>query len=220
MTPRVLAGQAFEHCEMCDGIWIKRAVVLEFSQRQVEEHPWLGSPASPVERDRQRRLHCPDCRLPLRVFDFRGGATCVDQCERCDRLFFDAGELPAVLKELQRGTVFGDDARRALVDHHLERAVATEATDYLWLAALVVGACGLLLDAADVLGDWGLDSLGLRVILAGLMGVGLFSLWWRREARRRARHARHLEEAQRLASRKAQRGLRTEGVGRSSDDVK
>lgn len=202
MRSRCLAGQDFEQCQDCGGVWIERTGVLAMRGQRLYDQEPLACPHSPIVRG-MGALACPVCGDRMRRFSYRGGAVTADQCTACDRLFFDAGELSTVLREWDEGFELTDSAREALVQHHARQAVANDGIDWLSLALLVVFSGLSLLRLVVLLLDWGIESAWVNGALAICVSVGVVVYWarWQRHRNQAARY--HVSQMNKVAGVKA-----------------
>lgn len=187
MQARRLAGQTFSQCESCAGIWIPRGTILRLRGHGLESHPLLRHD-QPSKRDRSERLACPRCGKVMHVYDYRGSKVTVDQCQPCDHVFLDAGELAAILRDWEKGLVLDENSRGALLELHVGKAAATEGTEHVSLIVFSVIAVLVAVRIALVSTD-GVIGFAVAVALALLSAI----IAWRVvQARRRAAHALHL----------------------------
>ena len=83
-------GALVDYCPGCDGIWLDRGEVFQFSddpqrlQRGLDEADYSGES---LERS------CPRCRVAMTGITFLEDDLWLDYCPDCSGLWFDAGEL-------------------------------------------------------------------------------------------------------------------------------
>ena len=155
-----LGGQSIERCGICGAAWIGRETILALRGQGLADHPLLKSVegASGTERARFDQLDCPSCGAKMRVYDYRGGAVTVDQCVACDHIFLDAGELAGILKEWDEGFELSDEAKQALMVHHLELGAATEGPGWTLLVAILGAILWFALRLFGVSHEMGLNE--------------------------------------------------------------
>ena len=83
-----------------------------FAKQEIERRKqWAKEQSAKMataEKDRLKQLHhmkCPKCGMDLATIALQG--INVDQCASCGGVFFDAGELDALLAADKRGGVLG-----------------------------------------------------------------------------------------------------------------
>ncbi len=146
LAKRVVAGESLLACSLCEGLLVARAVVARLRERRLQmdlelpgagpDHPPAATPATGAERTGS--TPCPSCRRTMHRYAYGGGNTRVEICDACDHLFFDRGELRAVLEEARRGITMSEEAKGLL---HVHRVVATQGR--LWNAELGLSLVGL-----------------------------------------------------------------------------
>ncbi len=187
MQARRLAGQTFSQCDTCSGIWVQRDTILRLRGHGLETHPLLRHD-QPSKRDRSERLACPRCGKVMHVYDYRGSKVTVDQCQPCDHIFLDAGELAVILRDWETGFTLSENSRTAMVDLHVKKAAATEGTEHVSLIVLSVLSVWLTMRfVLDVTRTPIWLILGVVVPL-----LGSVVLWRVVQAERRRSHAFHL----------------------------
>ena len=186
MQARRLAGQTFSQCESCSGIWIPRGTILRLRGHGLETHPLLRHEPSP--RDRSQRLACPQCGQAMHVYDYRGSKVTVDQCQPCDHIFLDAGELAVILRDWETGFTLSENSRTAMVDLHVKKAAATEGTEYVSLIVLSLTSVWVALQAVLEV-----SRTPIWLILAVVVPLLVSVIVWRIiQAQRRRSHAFHV----------------------------
>jgi Zn-finger nucleic acid-binding protein len=124
----------------------------------------------------------------MHVYDYRGSKVTVDQCQPCDHIFLDAGELAVILRDWETGFTLSDNSRTAMIDLHVKKAAATEGTEYVSLIALSITSVWLALQAVLEVSRtpiW----FTLAVIVPLLVSV---VVWRIIQAQRRRSHAFHV----------------------------
>ena len=83
-------GPLVDVCHGCDGIWLDRGEIFEFSddrerlQRALDEADYSGEP---------KERACPRCQVRMTGITFLTDDLWLDYCPECGGLWFDAGEL-------------------------------------------------------------------------------------------------------------------------------
>ena len=99
LANRVLKGAAFQYCGEGKGVWMDRKALTSLHKQF--HHRASALPVTlkrPVEAPRIKSRNCPQCEDAIfRGFDFLGVA--LDRCQKCNGLWFDAGEVDAALKK-------------------------------------------------------------------------------------------------------------------------
>ena len=101
MQKRTVRGVLVDHCAPCNGIWLDGGELdaLETGRRRPPEALSADERLETLE-ERSRDVAvfglCPRCQRQLVATALRGVE--VDQCSACGGIYFDQGELPAVLR--------------------------------------------------------------------------------------------------------------------------
>ena len=101
MDKRPERGVLLDHCPACNAIWLDggELAALEAGHRS-SESAIAAQREAELERDAERSVTaiglCPRCQRQLHPAAIRGVE--VDRCENCAGVFFDHGELPAILR--------------------------------------------------------------------------------------------------------------------------
>lgn len=85
-------GVETDYCPTCSGVWLDRGELGLILQQSLDFEPAHAR----VERPGARR--CPHCTRRMRVTRMPGSALEVDRCPRDHGIWFDAGELRAVIE--------------------------------------------------------------------------------------------------------------------------
>jgi Zn-finger nucleic acid-binding protein len=84
-----------EYCERCRGVMTSRGTFGHVinSRRAFAADP-AAAPAPLDQRELQRRIVCPSCRIEMNVHPYFGpGNIVIDTCDRCNVIWLDFGEL-------------------------------------------------------------------------------------------------------------------------------
>jgi len=87
-----------DYCVHCRGVWLDGGELEMISRRAAGE-----AAVGLVPGGKRGRRRCPRCRKRMRVTHFEGSTVEVDACPRGDGVWFDRGELEAVLRESGAG---------------------------------------------------------------------------------------------------------------------
>ena len=88
------AGIPFRSCKRCHGILIAmKSFVTLIEQARAEQHG-AEMPVADDESDLDRKLACPSCHRAMEThFYYGGGHVVMEDCERCELNWLDAGAL-------------------------------------------------------------------------------------------------------------------------------
>ena len=92
-----------DYCPRCRGVWFDAGELeLLLTSEKLEGSGFgmshvLGLPEVTVARHRRK---CPICRRDMKEVAIGQPAINIDACRRCDGLWFDGGEMPALLKRM------------------------------------------------------------------------------------------------------------------------
>ena len=108
MQKRPVRGVLLDHCTPCDGIWLDEGELEALLTRRARTRAELqAQEQTETSHERSRAVSvqelCPRCQGRLSVTYIR--TVPVDQCSRCRGMYFDHGELPAILRALRRGSL-------------------------------------------------------------------------------------------------------------------
>jgi Zn-finger nucleic acid-binding protein len=174
LVPRAFAAETLLACSECRGVVARREAVARLRAQRPEDHGWLAearpAPSPPPSTVRT----CPTCRGKMTGFAYGGGNNRVEACEKCEQLFFDRGELGAVLGEARRGIEMSEDARSALHVHRVTTTHERISSAELGLSLLGLGAVYVVFRATARLG---LSAAGITVVAAITV---IAALWYRR----------------------------------------
>ncbi len=126
------------------------------------------------------KIHdCPQCRKPMLSYMFGGGHTRAESCDACALVFFERGELAAVLEEARSGIKLDEPTRTRLHGHQV-----------LWTWDRFARADSAVIVAA-LIGLVAFVQMTRRgrtdVFLAAAIGLLLFAVYrWRAERARAA----------------------------------
>ena len=97
MAALELGGVEIDHCFACGGAWLDAGELELLLSGAAEKDRVLGSlGAEPASREKKR--NCPICSAKMgKVACGPDARVCVDKCARGHGLWFDRGELEAVL---------------------------------------------------------------------------------------------------------------------------
>jgi Zn-finger nucleic acid-binding protein len=124
----------------------------------------------------------------MHVYDYRGSKVTVDQCQPCDHIFLDAGELALILRDWETGFTLSENSRTAMVDLHVKKAAATEGTEYVSLIVLSLTSVWVALQAVLEV-----SRTPIWLILAVIVPLLVSVVVWRIiQAQRRRSHAFHV----------------------------
>jgi Zn-finger nucleic acid-binding protein len=87
-----------EHCERCRGVLMARQTFGQAVTLRRARATGPGVPPLPLDqRELQRQLYCPSCRMRMDVHPYYGpGNIVIDSCTRCDLIWLDHGELKLI----------------------------------------------------------------------------------------------------------------------------
>jgi Zn-finger nucleic acid-binding protein len=100
-----IAGYEVSYCEGCRGVLTTNADFPHIvRQRRAESAP--VEVQSPLDREElNRQIDCPACGRRMETHPYHGGGNAViDTCASCGLIWFDAGELAAIVEAPQRAT--------------------------------------------------------------------------------------------------------------------
>lgn len=131
-------GIALESCSRCNGEWLDHDEIGKITKlREVRFDPQVrravaeaaSFPGIPVE-ERERRVVCPKCYVPMNPVNYGGGSgIVVDRCPECKGFWLDDKELEGVQMVVEGW----DDALPEDLAEHSARlhdvSVATESLD-------------------------------------------------------------------------------------------
>lgn len=98
-----VADVAFRHCKACEGTLVARGAVRALREVDKGLHPALHERQVDEAGDEPKIHDCPQCRKPMLSYMFGGGHTRAESCDACALVFFERGELAAVLEEARSG---------------------------------------------------------------------------------------------------------------------
>ncbi|HUS40176.1 MAG: zf-TFIIB domain-containing protein [Pirellulales bacterium] len=100
-------------CDTCSGYLVATNRVSAIERRREKNAEDLMQEAAPAKlKDNQEALRCPRCRgRMMKEFAKSPAEFHIDTCERCDVVWFDAGEL-ALIQLTFEATAAGQDAAR------------------------------------------------------------------------------------------------------------
>ena len=106
MQKRPVRGVLLDYCAPCNAIWLDKGELEALLSRRSRTRAELqAQEQAEVSRESSRAVSvlelCPRCQGRLSVTYIR--TVPVDQCSRCGGMYFDQGELPAILRALRRG---------------------------------------------------------------------------------------------------------------------
>lgn len=108
---------AVQFCRACKGLLLAHAdltQILEASWRAVpvaeaEQHTWTR----PENVAPDRELSCPVCRLRMEKYGYLGlAAVMIDRCDRCNRVWLGAEELPKMVQALAQSNYREEESRQ------------------------------------------------------------------------------------------------------------
>ncbi|PIX41968.1 MAG: hypothetical protein COZ56_10515 [Armatimonadetes bacterium CG_4_8_14_3_um_filter_58_9] len=111
MYPARRRGYILQACSRCEGIWLPHEILQEIMTERFDLMRNLDTNFQPHYHtpEEQKSLHrCPDCVFDLidEEFRFRGAAVSAQtevithRCPKCEGVWFDAGEIHAIWKEV------------------------------------------------------------------------------------------------------------------------
>ena len=114
-----VAGVAFQHCRACEGTLVARSAVRALRSVDAGLHPALHEPQTAPTGNEPKIHDCPKCGKPMLSYMFGGGHTRAESCDACALVFFERGELAAVLEEARSGIKLDETARTRLHGHQV-----------------------------------------------------------------------------------------------------
>jgi hypothetical protein len=108
-----------DYCTACRGVWFdagEMELLLtseEMAGAGLAVGEVLNLPEVPGERKPRK---CPICRREMKEVAIGQPAINIDACRRGDGLWFDGGEVQALLKQLAGRTAAGGGSQRRIID--------------------------------------------------------------------------------------------------------
>jgi Zn-finger nucleic acid-binding protein len=98
-----IAGYEVSYCEPCRGVLTTNADFPQIVRKRREECPPAESAAPLNPEELNRRIDCPACGQRMETHPYHGGGNAViDPCVSCHLIWFDAGELAAIVAAPRR----------------------------------------------------------------------------------------------------------------------
>lgn len=107
MSKKGLRGVLVDYCKICDAFWLDagelEALEKGMAKTKAELHQEVRNE---VMRERQQAVvvfgSCPKCQ-ESQIQERRMDGVTVDYCRKCQGLYFDHGELDAILRNREQG---------------------------------------------------------------------------------------------------------------------
>ncbi len=99
-----IAGYEVSYCEQCRGLLTTNADFPHIVRQRRAECPSADAVAPLNPEELTRQIDCPACGRRMETHPYHGGGNAViDTCAGCHLIWFDAGELAAIVEAPQRG---------------------------------------------------------------------------------------------------------------------
>ncbi len=94
-----IAGYAISYCDQCRGVLTTNGDFPHIVRQRRAECPPAAEPAPLDPEELERRIDCPGCGQRMQTHPYHGGGNAViDTCLDCCLIWFDAGELAAIVE--------------------------------------------------------------------------------------------------------------------------
>lgn len=135
-----VGGAELRACSACSAVVLQRAHVKLLRGVDRSLHPALTDRPTGEGNATSRGRACPTCGKTMLSHAFAGGNTRSESCDACEWVFFERGELAAVLDEARVGIAMDEKTRARL---HAHSAMSTwervNASQLAGVGAVVMG---------------------------------------------------------------------------------
>lgn len=109
----IYQGIEVDRCRKCQGIWFDCLEAEQLRELQGSESLDVGNSIAESQSDRiPQQINCPRCHLKMmQILDLDQHALWYEKCQKCNGIWFDAGEFKKFKQNFQTKSVF-DRARQ------------------------------------------------------------------------------------------------------------